>query len=58
VLIGDGIARGHLLEARRPTEEAARAAGLSLHAAASIERVDPATQLAKREHVLVFEKPS
>jgi SAM-dependent methyltransferase len=58
ILIGDGIARGQLLEARRPTEEAARAAGLLLEAAASIERVDPATQLAKREHALLFEKPS
>lgn len=57
VMIGDGITRGTLLEARRPSEDAARAAGLSLFAAASIERVDPATQLAKREHALVFERP-
>jgi hypothetical protein len=54
VLIGDGIARGTLLDARRPTERAAAAVGLKLEAAASIERVDPATRLAKREHALVF----
>ncbi len=56
MLIGDGIADGRLLESRGPTVHAARDAGLSLVAAVSIERVDPATQLAKREHALVLAK--
>jgi SAM-dependent methyltransferase len=55
VLTGDGIVRGHLLDARRPTADAARKAGLRPLGSCSIERVDPATQLAKREHALVFQ---
>jgi len=56
ILTGDGIARGRLLDARIPTADAARRAQLSVLATCSIERVDPATGLAKREHALVFEK--
>jgi hypothetical protein len=55
IMTGDGIAAGRLLEARGPTRRAAEAAGLSLVAAVSIERVDPAIKLAKREHALVFQ---
>lgn len=58
IVIGDGISHGRLLEAREPTEEAAAAAALTPWVAASIERSDPATGLAKREHVLVFRRPS
>lgn len=56
ILVGDGIADGKLLESRGPTVHAAREAGLSMVGGVSIERVDPATQLAKREHALVFSR--
>ena len=58
VVVGDGISHGRLLEARGPTMDAAAAAGLVPFATASIERADPATGLAKREHVLVFHRPA
>ena len=57
VVVGDGISHGRLLEARGPTMDAAAAARMAPFATASIERADPATGLAKREHVLVFHRP-
>jgi len=57
VVVGDGISHGRLLEARGPTNDAALAAALVPYAAASIERADPATGLAKREHALVYRRP-
>jgi DNA modification methylase len=56
ILIGDGISDKRLLEARSATVRAAKSAGLAVRAAVSIERVDPATQLAKREHALVLRR--
>lgn len=57
IVVGDGISHGRLLEARGPTMDAAAGAALTPFATASIERADPATGLAKREHVLVFRRP-
>lgn len=56
IVIGDGIAHGRLLETRKASIATAERVGLTTFAAASIERVDPGTQLAKREHALLFRK--
>jgi hypothetical protein len=58
VLIGDGIHDRRLFEARGPLVAAARATGLVHVAGATIERIDPATRLAKREHAIVLQKPA
>lgn len=58
IIIGDGLARGRLVEARQPTCEAAAEAGLLLVAAASIGRRDQGSGLDKWEHALCFTRPA
>ncbi|HJN73193.1 MAG TPA: hypothetical protein QGF58_04575 [Myxococcota bacterium] len=54
VVIGDGFAKGKVIDARLPLEEAARAAGLHLLARASGGRVDDGPGVIRREHILTL----
>ena len=57
VVIGDGITPAGTVDASEPTESAGKAAGLSLVARASVERVDHARESTRWEHAFAFKKP-
>ncbi len=54
VVIGDGRTPSGLIDARRPTVDCGRGAGLQLVAGASLERPDHAHGASRWEHVLAF----
>ena len=58
VVIGDGLTPTGAVDTSEPTEEAARAAGLSAVARASVERVDHARGTGRWEHVFCFRRPA
>ncbi|HHO54001.1 MAG TPA: hypothetical protein ENK18_24805 [Deltaproteobacteria bacterium] len=56
VVIGDGVTPAGAVDTSEPTEEAARAAGLTLLGRASVERADHAREGARWEHTFAFRK--
>ena len=56
IVAGDGFARGRVQRVSRPTLEAGEAAGLSLRASASVQRVDHGVDRTKLECIFVFHK--
>ena len=57
IVIGDGLTPGGTIDSRGATEEAARDAGLTSVASASLARPDHARGEVRWEHVFLFEKP-
>lgn len=58
VVIGDGATPAGAVDTSEPTEEAGRAAGLTLLGRASAERVDHAREGSRWEHAFAFRKES
>ena len=56
VVIGDGLLPSGVVDAAQPTLDAARRAGLSLVAGASVERPEHAGLTNRREHAFAFRK--
>lgn len=56
VVVGDGLNRGAVVDAREPIEAAARYAGLKSYAGATVARRDHARSDIRAEHLLIFTK--
>jgi DNA modification methylase len=54
ILIGDGLSPAGTVDTSEATEEAGKAAGLTLTARASVERMDHARERARWEHAFAF----
>ncbi len=57
IVIGDGLMPSGPIDTSAPSEHAARAAGLTSVARASVERVDHARKTTRWEHIFAFRKP-
>ncbi len=56
VVIGDGLTGAGAIDTRKPTEEAAAAAGMALRARASVQRADHARRTTRWEHAFIFQR--
>lgn len=57
IVIGDGLTPSGTVDTSEPTEDAARAAGLTSLARASVGRPDHARDSMRWEHIFLYEKP-